>query len=149
MGTRTTFKRSEPTTWAADLATERPASDAASGLIPTAGSAGGGWARVEMAEGAITSMPARNGQPASDGARLPDDTSLVRLPVPNVSRAEHWQRDSSPRQPWGRFCSPFCRRLVWLDRNPYKAAELAERDRQRLRENVIGCCGEWCVSDYS
>lgn len=149
MNTRMTFKGNFPMAWAADLTTGRLASDAASDLIPTAGNAGGGWARVETADDAIAPMPVSSELPASDGGRLPDDTGLVRLPIPNVSRCEHCQRDFSPRQPWGRFCSACCRRLAWLDRNPDKAAELAERDRQRLREHVIGCRGEWRVIDYS
>lgn len=149
MNTRTTFKRNCPMAWAADLTTGRLASDGASDLIPTAGNAGGGWVPVEMAEGAIAPMPASNELPARDGARLPDDTGLVRLPIPNVSRCEHCHRDLTPLRPWGWFCSAYCRRLAWLDCNPEKAAELAERERQRLREHVIGCSGEWRVSDFS
>ena len=60
-----------------------------------------------------------------------------------VTACEHCGDAFTPRRPHGRFCSSYCRRLAWLGRNPAKAAELAERDRQRLREHVIGCGGEW------
>lgn len=121
--------------------------DASSGgtdLMPIANSAGDEWVRDETADGAIAPMPASNGQPASDGASLSDDTQpdsqpLIRLPIPNVSQCEHCQREFAPRRPWGRFCSAYCRRLSWLDCNPEKAAILAERDLQRLRELIIGC----------
>jgi len=60
-----------------------------------------------------------------------------------VTTCEHCGDGFTPRRPHGRFCSSYCRRLAWLGRNPEKAAELAERDRQRLREHIIGCGGEW------
>lgn len=143
MMTRKNFKTNNPTTWAADLTGQAIASDGASGLIPTANSAGGAWGPVETADGGIAPMPASSGRPASGGASLPDELAAIRLPIPNVSQCEHCEREFTPRRPWGRFCSAYCRRLAWLDRNPDKAAELAERDRQRLREHIIGCSGEW------
>jgi hypothetical protein len=33
--------------------------------------------------------------------------------------------------------------VAWLGRNPEKAAELAERDRVRLKAHIIGNDGEW------
>ena len=60
-----------------------------------------------------------------------------------LTQCEQCGRDFTPRRPWGRFCSAYCRRLAWLGRNPEKAAELAERDRARLRAHIIGNDGEW------
>jgi hypothetical protein len=33
--------------------------------------------------------------------------------------------------------------VAWLDRNPERAAELAERDKARLRAHIVGNDGEW------
>lgn len=144
---RKNFKTNAPATWAAELTT-RGASGDVSDLIPIAGNAGDGWARGATADGAIVPMPASSERPATDGVSLPDDTGVIRLPIPNVSQCEQCEREFTPRRPWGRFCSAYCRRLAWLDRNPERATELAESDRQRLREHVIGCSGEWIDRGY-
>jgi hypothetical protein len=98
--------------------------------------------------GATATTPASSGRQGNGGqsaslSMSPDRVAIL-LPVPNVSRpCEQCRRSFTPRRPWGRFCSSYCRRLSWLGRNPEKAAELAERDRARLRAHIIGNDGEW------
>ena len=136
----------DPTTWAADLT--RPAVDGASlgasDLTHIATIAGGSCRPAETAGGDTVATPASSGQHASDALSTSADTVAIRLPIPNVSRAcEHCGSAFVARRPWARFCSAYCRRVAWLDRNPERAAELAERDKARLRAHIIGNDGEW------
>ena len=136
----------DPTTWAADLT--RPTVDAASlgmsDLTHVATIAGGSCRPAETAGGDIVATPASNGRHAADGPNTPVDTVAIRLPIPNVSRpCEQCGAAFVARRPWARFCSAYCRRVAWLDRNPERAAELAERDKGRLRAHVIGNGGTW------
>ncbi len=148
MTTKTRQRRltSAPTTWAADLT--RPAVDAAklgaSDLTHIATIAGGSCRPAETAGGDTVATPASSGQHASDALSTSADTVAIRLPIPNVSRAcEHCGSAFVARRPWARFCSAYCRRVAWLDRNPERAAELAERDKARLRAHIVGNDGEW------
>ena len=136
----------DPTTWAADLT--RPAVDAASlgasDLTHIATIAGGSCRPAGTADGDTVATPASSGQHASDALSTSADTVAIRLPIPNVSRAcEHCGSAFVARRPWARFCSAYCRRVAWLDRNPERAAELAERDKARLRAHIVGNDGEW------
>ena len=143
-----------PTTWAADL-TGRPSAGErrdASALTRIATIAGGSCRPAETAGGDTVATPASSGQHAADGpgAKLSasPDTVAIRLPVPNVSADKSPQCEQCgaafvARRPWARFCNAYCRRLAWLGRNPERAAELAERDRARLRAHVIGNGREW------
>ena len=138
----------DPTNLAVDLT--RPAVDAASlgasDLTHIATIAGGSCRPAGTAAGDTVATPASSAPPDHDAPSLSasPDTVAIRLPIPNVSRpCEHCGQTFVPRRSWGRFCSAYCRRAAWLDRNPVRAAELAERDRARLREHVIGNGGEW------
>lgn len=152
--TKTQQRRpSAPTPWAAEWT--RPAVDGASGgmsdLIPIATIAAGSCRPAETDGGATVATPASSGPPVADGPSVSLSTSpsplAIRLPVPNVSADKtHCEQCGAAfvaRRPWGRFCSSYCRRLAWLGRNPEKAAELAERDRARLKAHIIGNDGEW------
>ena len=126
----------------------RPAVDAAklgaSDLTHIATIAGGPCRPAETAGGDTVATPASSGQHASDALSTSADTVAIRLPIPNVSRAcEHCGSAFVARRPWARFCSAYCRRVAWLDRNPERAAELAERDKARLRAHIVGNDGEW------
>ena len=149
-----------PTPWAAELApcpatatpsaragTRPPTPDAslgASDLTHIATIAGGSCRPAETAGGDTVATPASSGQHASDALSTSADTVAIRLPIPNVSRAcEHCGSAFVARRPWARFCSAYCRRVAWLDRNPERAAELAERDKARLRAHIVGNDGEW------
>ena len=120
------------------------ASSDASDLIPIVTIAAGSCRPAGTAAGDTVATPASNEQHARDGPSASADTVAIRLPIPNVSHpCEHCGSAFVARRPWGRFCSAYCRRLAWLDRNPERAVELAERDRARLRARVIGNGGEW------
>ena len=47
------------------------------------------------------------------------------------------------RRPWSRYCTARCRRVAWIERNPERAAELAQKDKQRLRTHIEGRGGVW------
>ena len=152
MITKTRQRRltNDPTTWAADLT--RPAVDAASlgasDLTHIATIAGGSCRPAGTADGDTVVTLASKGQHVGDGPSVSlsasADTVAIRLPIPNVSRAcEHCGSAFVARRPWARFCSAYCRRVAWLDRNPERAAELAERDKARLRAHIVGNDGEW------
>lgn len=139
----------DPTTWAVDPTQlmgdiTRPgggARNGASGLIPTASIAASVSAQGETAADDTAPTPASSErQESGSGAR---DTSANTKRIAGAVSCEHCGDEFTPKRAWGRFCSSYCRRSAWLERNPEKAAELAERDRQRLREHVIGCGGEW------
>jgi len=155
MTTKTRQRRTTnaPTPWAADLT--RPAVDATSlgvsDLIPIATIAAGSCRPAETDGGDTVATPASSGPPVADAPSVSlsasPDTLAIRLPVPNVSADKtHCEQCGAAfvaRRPWGRFCSSYCRRLAWLDRNPERAAELAERDKARYRAHIIGNGGTW------
>ena len=162
MLTKTRQRRltNNPATWAADLtqcpatattsarAGTRPptpgASNDVSDLIPNATIAGGSCRPAGTADGDTVATLVSNGQHASDAPSTSADTVAIRLPIPNVSRpCEECGSAFVARRPWARFCSAYCRRVAWLGRNPERAAELAERDKARLRAHIIGNDGEW------
>ena len=64
-------------------------------------------------------------------------------PNATLKRCEQCGVEFTPKSRLARFCGPYCRRRAWLARNPKKAAELAERDRARLRAHVIALGGVW------
>ena len=142
---------SDPTTWAADPTMMLPdptgrrrltaASSDMSDLIPTASIAASVSAQGETGGDATVTMPIAS--PPIEGESNPLETPTSTKRYTTVTQCEQCGDEFTPRRPHGRFCSSYCRRLAWLGRNPEKAAELAARDRQRLREHVIGCGGEW------
>ena len=141
-------KMTDPTTWATDPTRMIPdltrpgASGDAHDLIPTVNIAASVLAQGATAGGASVATPTE--RPLTEnGASNPVETSTNTKRHNAVTQCENCGDAFMPRRPHGRFCSAYCRRQAWLGRNPEKAAELAERDRQRLREHVIGCGGEW------
>ena len=46
-----------------------------------------------------------------------------------------------------KYCSAMCRRDAWLERNPERAAELAESDKARLRAHLEAKGIEWIEPD--
>ena len=119
---------------------ERPSS--ASVTMFDANIAANALAQGATAGGASVATPTE--RPLTEnGASNPVETSTNAKRHIAVTQCENCGDAFMPRRPHGRFCSSYCRRQAWLGRNPEKAAELAERDRQRLREHVIGCGGEW------
>lgn len=63
--------------------------------------------------------------------------------VKSAVRCEYCGREFMPRRAGGRFCGASCRRRAWLDRNPEKAAELAVKDKARLKAYIIERGGVW------
>jgi hypothetical protein len=148
--TRQDRMANDPTTWAADPTRQvvEAASLGASDLTHIAPIAAGSCRPAEMAGGDTVATHASSGQHAGDGPstslRASADTVAIRLPILNVSRpCEHCGAAFVARRPWARFCSAYCRRVAWLDRNPERAAELAEQDKARLRERIISNGGTW------
>ena len=148
--TRQDRMANDPTTWAADPT--RPVVDAASlgasDLTHIAPIAGGSCRPAEMAGGDTVATLASSGQHAGGGPRASlrasADTLAIRLVLVDVSRpCKHCGAAFVARRPWARFCGAYCRRVAWLDRNPERTAELAERDKARLRARIIGNNGEW------
>ena len=168
--TKTQRTPSDPTTWApdpmtwakditraVDLTRPRAAGGARqssmSGMTPDAPIA---VAANESAQGATaagsTAMPPAPNAPTGSGnesesaprsnaAGSVDPTSTK--PNATLTHCEQCGVEFLPKTARGRFCSPYCRRRAWLARNPEKAAELAERDKARLRAHVIALGGVW------
>ncbi len=113
----------------------------ASAPIFDASIAESGLVRAVTGDGGIATMPASNGP--QESASVTADTPATTKRIATVTECEHCGREFIPRRPHGRFCGAYCRRLAWLDRNPEKAAELAERDKARLRAHVLQCGGVW------
>ena len=135
---------SDPTTWQPDPTGQRrqtAASGYVSDRIPTANIAASVSAQGETDGGATATMPAK--RPPIAAESNPRDTSTSTKLHTSITNCEHCGAAFTPRRPHGRFCSSYCRRLAWVVRNPEKATELAERDRQRLREHIIDGDGEW------
>lgn len=164
MKQRRQITTSDPTTWAPDPTTMLPdpmgrrrptaARGGVSGLTPTASIAAKECPPAETGGGDTATMPIVQ-PPTNNGDGRPNTPDSDGLTLPSTKRqlaANHCEQcggDFTPRRSHGRFCSSYCRRLAWLGRNPEKAAELAARDRQRLREYVIGCGGEWHDGGYT
>ncbi len=120
------------------------ASNDANDQTPTANIVVEGWERDETADGATVPMLVSNepldagnkmlSQSGNPVSRSPSDS--IRLSILNVSRCEQCDKEFTPHRSWGRFYSAQCRHLAWLNRNPDKASELAERDLIRLRGYV-------------
>ncbi len=100
-----------------------------------------GLVRAVTGDGGIATMPASNGP--QESASVTADTPATTKRIATVTECEHCGSEFIPRRPHGRFCGAYCRRLAWLDRNPEKAAELAERDKARLRAHILQRGGEW------
>lgn len=138
--TRKNFKKSDPMRPTATASgDERQLSG--NGLIFDANIAASASAPAETGGGVTVTMLAK--RPPIEGASNPPDTPTNTKRHTAASHCEQCGDEFTPRRPHGRFCSSYCRRLAWLGRNPDRAAALAESDRQRLREHVIGCGGEW------
>ncbi len=138
MTRRKNFKMSDPT---------RPAANGderqlyGNGLIFDASIAASVSAQGETGGGVTVTMPANSGR--QESGNVSPDTPASTKRIATVTHCEQCGDEFMPRRPWGRFCSAYCRRLAWLDRNPERATALAESDIQRLREHVIGGGGEW------
>ena len=117
------------------------ARNGASDPIRIAGIAANVSAQGATGGGATVATPTERPPIASDSNQ--DVTLANTKRHTGAARCEHCGEEFTPRRPHGRFCGAYCRRLAWLERNPEKAAILAERDRQRLREHVIAAGGEW------
>lgn len=122
-----------------------------SGMTPGVNNAASALAQGATAAGATVpplapSGPIGNGNatenaPRSSAAVGVDSTSTK--PNTTPTRCEQCGAEFLPKTRRGRFCSAYCRRRAWLERNPEKAAELAERDRARLKAAVIARGGVW------
>lgn len=161
MSRRKNFKTSDPTTWAADPTTilpdptgqrRRPTAESGgerqsstSGLMFNAIVVENEYHPAEMEPDVTVMPPVHNELTGNANASEPGPSVASSSTKPNatVTNCEQCGAAFTPRRPHGRFCSSYCRRLAWLGRNPERAAELAARDRQRLREHIIGCGGEW------
>lgn len=83
----------------------------------------------------------RPNPPAGADELTPANTK--RQSAARVIPCEHCRAEFTARRPWTRFCCANCRRTAWLERNPDKAAELARRDRARLRTHIVASGGTW------
>lgn len=102
--------------------------------IPTANNAGNGC-HPAATDGANTAMTLAGRPHTGNGGNGHDVTfTNTKRDTDHNARCQfcgemyHAQRPSKSK-----YCSAKCRRNAWLERNPEKAAELAECDRQRLR----------------
>ena len=142
-----------PTAWAVDLTRPNGAGDErlsyVSGMTPGApivvnesaqGATGGDDTVTRLAPNA----PTDNDNASGPGRSVEFGTSEVNAtPTAAVTQCEQCGAAFVARRPWARFCSAYCRRVAWLERNPERAAELAERDKARLRGHIIGNGGTW------
>ena len=115
-----------------------------SGMMSSASIAASVSAQDATAGGAIATTPTERRPTGNEpGSPCNGVTPANTKRHTTVILCENCEQEFTPRRPHGRFCCAYCRRVAWLGRNPDKAAELAERDRQRLREHIIGGGGEW------
>jgi hypothetical protein len=122
-----------------------------SGMTADAPTVASALAQGATADGATAprlapNVPTGNGNatesvPGSNAAVGVDSTSTK--PNATLTRCEQCGAEFLSKTGRGRFCGPYCRRRAWLARNPERAAELAERDRARLRAHVIARGGVW------
>jgi hypothetical protein len=68
---------------------------------------------------------------------------MTTVTVQTLTRCEHCGREFVALRPWARYCNAYCRRRAWLDRNPDKAAEIAIKDKARLRAHFQEHGREW------
>ena len=79
-----------------------------------------------------------NGQPVTVTV-TPTNTKRHPAGLVTVKTCQHCGIEYRAKRPaQSRFCGSRCRRLAWLERNPARAAALAESDRQRLRLHLAG-----------
>ena len=79
-----------------------------------------------------------NGQPVTVTV-TPTNTKRHPAGLVTVKTCQHCGIEYRAKRPaQSRYCGPRCRRLAWLERNPERAAALAESDRQRLRLHLAG-----------
>ena len=152
----------DPMTWAKDITRAAvdltrpsvaggPRQSSMSGMTPGAPIAANESAQSATAAGS-TAMPLAPNEPTGNGNEIKsaprsnaaggvDPTSTK--PNATLTHCEQCGVEFLPKTARGRFCSPYCRRRAWLARNPEKAAELAERDRARLRAHVLALGGVW------
>ena len=79
-----------------------------------------------------------NGQPVTVTV-TPTNTKRHPAGLVTVKTCQHCGIEYRAKRPaQSRFCGSRCRRLAWLERNPERAAALAESDRQRLRLHLAG-----------
>jgi hypothetical protein len=106
------------------------------GMTATARSAADVCHQDETAVNASVAMPVET-RPTSSESKppvvTPTSTKRHQLAVVTVKKCRHCQRDMVVKRPSKRYCSATCRRAAWLVRNPEKAAELAAKDKARLR----------------
>jgi hypothetical protein len=161
-------KATDPTTWASDPTrmtpdpttmvadVTRPAAGGerrsfTNGMTFNASTAASVSPQGATAGGDTVTRPAPNAPTGNDNAsgNTPKPNaaggvdSASTKPNATLTQCEQCGREFVARRPWGRFCSAYCRRRAWLDRNPEKAAELHERDIARLRAHIIGNDGTW------
>ena len=145
---RKNFKNDPTTRTAESMA--RHVSAGLNGPTPIANIAGRECHPGETVAGDIAAMPivqprmsnenAQNGQ--LDSNDLTIGTTKRQLPM-TQQVCEHCGETFTARRPWTRFCSSYCRRRAWLDRNPDRAAEILATDRKRLRAHIEARGGVW------
>jgi hypothetical protein len=65
-------------------------------------------------------------------------------PAQTIKRCEHCGQSYGTLRPaQSKFCSGNCRRDAWLMRNPERAAEMATKDKERLRAHLEGRGVAW------
>ena len=139
-------RMTDPTPWATDptkLMSDPTGGkrNGAIGPIRIASTAANESAQAETDGGDIVAMPIERPPTASEITPRETPTNTKRHTA--AALCEQCGAEFTPKRPHGRYCGPYCRRLAWLARNPQKAAELAERDRARLRDHIIANGGEW------
>lgn len=116
-------------------------SNGTTGPMPIATIAASASAQDATGDGAIVVTPIES--PPIEGESNPCETPANTKRYMTVTNCEHCGREFVALRPWTRFCTAYCRRRAWLARNPDKAAELAERDKARLRLHFEERGREW------
>ncbi len=107
--------------------------------VSVQGATGDGATVATPTEQPLTNSVSVSG-PQPDGEGL---TLATTKRQSTVTQCAYCGREFVARRPSARYCHPYCRRRAWLERNPEKAAELAAKDKARLRAAVIERGGEW------
>ena len=110
------------------------------GMTATARSAADVCHQDETAVNASVAMPVETRPTSSENKPpvvmplvTPTSTKRHQLAAVTVKKCDQCQRDMVVKRPSKRYCSAACRRAAWLVRNPEKAAELAVKEKARLR----------------
>jgi hypothetical protein len=111
--------------------------------MPSASIAASVSAQGATGDGDTVTMPVSSERQESEGLNVSRDTSATTKRIATVTRCEHCGREFVARRPWARYCNPYCRRRAWLQRNPDKAAELAAKDKARLRTHFEAAGKTW------